>query len=58
MLLWTVSEKDWKQNEICEYFLHEADNDSIIDAEAYFEQEYEEEEIKLVKIKLMSDIAN
>ena len=47
-----------QQNEICEYFLHEADNDSIIDAEAYFEQEYEEEEIKLVKIKLMSDIAN
>ena len=47
-----------QQNEICEYFLHEAKNDSIIDAESYFEQEYDEEEIKLVKIKLMSDIAN
>ncbi|MAQ69773.1 MAG: DNA helicase RecQ [Flavobacteriales bacterium] len=47
-----------QQKEILEYFLHEAKNDSIIEAESYFEQEYEEQEIKLVKIKLMSDIAN
>ncbi len=47
-----------QQKEICEYFLYEAKNDSILEAESYFEQEYEEQEIKLVKIKMMSDIAN
>ncbi|MAZ57920.1 MAG: ATP-dependent DNA helicase RecQ [Flavobacteriales bacterium] len=47
-----------QQEEIREYFLYEAKNDSIIEADSYFEQEYEEQEIKLVKIKLMSDIAN
>ena len=47
-----------QQEEISEYFLHEANNDSIDNAEEYFEQEYEEQELRLMKIKLFSDLAN
>ena len=49
---------EFQQDEIREYFLHEANNDSIDEAKIYFEEEYEEEEIRLMKIKLFSDLAN
>ena len=49
---------DSQQEEIYEYFINEANNDSIKDAIEYFEEEYEEEEIRLMKIKLFSDLAN
>ncbi len=49
---------EYQQQEIYEYFINEANNDSIIDAIEYFEEEYEEEEIRLMKIKLFSDLAN
>ena len=47
-----------QQEEITEYFLTEADSDSINEAQKYFEEEYEETEIRLMKIKLFSDLAN
>ena len=47
-----------QQEEISDYFLNEADNDSIIDAKKYFDNEYDEYEIRLMKIKLFSDLAN
>jgi len=47
-----------QQEEIHEYFINEADNDSVDDAKKYFDDEYEEEEIRLMKIKLFSDLAN
>ena len=50
--------EDSQQDEIYDYFINEADNDSIVDAIEYFENEYEEEEMRLMKIKLFSDLAN
>ena len=47
-----------QQNEIQDYYIHEADSDSIDDAKDYFENEYEEDELRLMKIKIFSDLAN
>ena len=47
-----------QQKEIFDYFINEADNDSIEEAEKYFEEEYEEQEIRLMKVKIFSDLAN
>ena len=47
-----------QQNEIYDYFIHEANTDSIIDAQKYFDEDYEEDELRLMKIKLFSDLAN
>ena len=47
-----------QQNEIYDYFLNEAINDSIDDAQRYFDQEYDRHELQLVKIKLFSELAN
>jgi len=47
-----------QQNEIHDYFINEADNDSIDAAQEYFEDEYDEDEIRLMKIKIFSDLAN
>ena len=47
-----------QQNEIQDYFINEATNESISEAIDYFDQEYEEEEIRLMKIKIFSDLAN
>ena len=53
----TILEKE-QQEEIYDYFLQEADNDSIENAKKYFDDEYDEEELKLMKIKIFSEIAN
>ena len=47
-----------QQEEIRDYFLNEAENDSISKAEQYFEGEYDEDELRLVRVKLFSDLAN
>ena len=49
---------DQQQEEIRDYFLNEAENDSISNAEKYFEGEYDEAELRLVRVKLFSDLAN
>ena len=49
---------DQQQKEIYEYFLHEANTDSVNDAIEYFDQDYEELEIRLMKIKFFSELAN
>ena len=49
---------DSQQEEIYDYFLNEAKDDSISEAITYFDNEYEEDEIRLMKIKLFSDLAN
>tara|TARA_B100001250_G_scaffold414176_1_gene451092 strand:+ start:3512 stop:5668 length:2157 start_codon:yes stop_codon:yes gene_type:complete len=47
-----------QQNEIKDYYLKEALSDSIEDAKNYFDQEYADDEIRLMKIKIFSDLAN
>ena len=47
-----------QQEEIHDYFMHEANNESIEDARDFFDQEYEEDELRLMKIKVFSDLAN
>ena len=49
---------DSQQEEIYDYFLNKAQDDSISEAITYFDNEYEEDEIRLMKIKLFSDLAN
>ena len=46
------------QKEIYEYFLEEAETDNIKDAFDEFDGDYSEEELRLVKIKFMSEMAN
>lgn len=46
-----------QQEEIFDYF-HEAETDDINDAIEEFDGEYEEEEIRLMRIKFMSEMAN
>jgi ATP-dependent DNA helicase RecQ len=49
---------EYHQEEIYEYF-HEADSDSVEDALAALgEDEYTEEEIRLMRIKFMSEVGN
>ena len=47
-----------QQEEIYTYFINEAENDSIQEAIKYFDEEYDEHEIRLMKIKVFSDLAN
>lgn len=46
-----------QQEEIMEYFM-QSDSDSIRDAEDYFDGDYEEQQLRLMHIKFMSEIAN
>ncbi|MGI6478722.1 MAG: DNA helicase RecQ [Salinivirgaceae bacterium] len=46
------------QDEIYEYFRTEAESDSIEDAIKAFEDDYSEEEIRLMRIKFISDMGN
>jgi len=46
-----------QQQEIFEYFM-ESDNDKIETAMKEFKGEYEEEELRLMRIKFISDVAN
>ena len=46
-----------QQEEIHDYFL-EADSDSISEAMKEFEGEYEEEELRIYRLKFMSEVAN
>ena len=46
-----------QQEEIHEYFL-EAENDSIKDAVVEFDGEYDEEELRLYRLKFISEVAN
>jgi ATP-dependent DNA helicase RecQ len=47
-----------QQEEILDYFKDEADTDSIEEALTEFDGDYEEEELRLMRIKFMSDFAN
>ena len=47
-----------EQEELYDYFLNEAKNDSIINAKEYFEDSYEESELKIMRIKFLSELAN
>ena len=46
------------QKEIYEYFLEDAETDNIKDAFDEFDGDYSEEELRLMKIKFMSEMAN
>jgi ATP-dependent DNA helicase RecQ len=48
---------DEDQEDIYEYFL-EAESDSLEDAYEEFEGDYEEEQLRLMRIKFMSEMAN
>jgi len=47
-----------QQEEILDYFKEDAETDSIDDALAEFDGDYEEEDLRLMRIKFMSDFAN
>ena len=47
-----------QQNEIFEYFKDDAETDSIEEAMHEFEEEYDEEELRLMRIKFLSELAN
>jgi ATP-dependent DNA helicase RecQ len=47
-----------QQEEILDYFKEDAETDSIEDALAEFDGDYEEEDLRLMRIKFMSDFAN
>ena len=49
---------DDQQEEIFDYFKEEAQTDSIEEAMGEFEEEYDEEELRLMRIKFLSDFAN
>lgn len=51
-----ILDKDM-QDEIFDYFRH-SDSDSIEEAFKYFEGEYTEEELRLMRIKFINDLAN
>jgi ATP-dependent DNA helicase RecQ len=46
-----------QQEEIMEYFL-QSESDSIREAESYFNGDYEEEQLRLMRIRFMSEVAN
>ena len=46
------------QKEIYDYFLEDAETDNIKDAFEEFDGDYSEEELRLMKIKFMSEMAN
>ena len=47
-----------QQEEILDYFKEDAETDSIEEALAEFDGDYEEEDLRLMRIKFMSDFAN
>ena len=47
-----------QQEEVLDYFKEDAETDSIKDALAEFDGDYEEEDLRLMRIKFMSDFAN
>ena len=49
---------DDKVEDIYEYFKEEAQSDSVADAVKELGPDYEEEEIRLVRIKFLSEVAN
>jgi len=48
---------DEQQEEIMDYFMQSA-SDSIREAEVYFDGDYEEEQLRLMRIKFMSEVAH
>jgi ATP-dependent DNA helicase RecQ len=46
------------QGEVYDYFMEEAESDSVDDAIVEFDGDYSEEEIRLIRIKFMSEVAN
>ena len=48
---------DEQQEEIMEYFM-QSTSDSIREAESYFDGDYEEEQLRLMRIKFMSEVAH
>ena len=54
--IYEILDKDM-QDEIFDYFRH-SDSDSIEEAFKYFEGEYTEEELRLMRIKFINDLAN
>lgn len=52
----TIDEE--RQNDIYLYFREEADSDSLEDAIKELGNEFEEEEIRLVRIKFLSEMGN
>ena len=47
-----------QQNEIFDYFKEDAETDSIEEAMKEFETDYEEDELRLMRIKFLSELAN
>ena len=47
-----------QQEEILDYFKEDAETDSIEEAITEFDGDYEEEDLRLMRIKFMSDFAN
>ena len=48
---------DGKQDEIYDYFMT-AKNDNMAEAVAYFDEDYTEEELRLMRVKFLSEVAN
>ena len=46
------------QEEVFDYFMEDAESDSIDEAMEEFDGDYTEEEIRLMRIKFMSEVAN
>ena len=46
------------QKEIYDYFLEDAESDDISEAYDEFDGDYSEDELRLIKIKFMSEMAN
>jgi ATP-dependent DNA helicase RecQ len=46
-----------QQEEIMEYFM-QSESDSLQEAEAYFDGDYEEEALRLMRLRFMSEVAN
>jgi ATP-dependent DNA helicase RecQ len=47
-----------QQEEIFDYFMEDAETDSIDEAMAEFDDEYSDEELRLMRIKFLSEVAN
>ena len=49
---------DYKVEDICSYFKEEADSDSVTDALKALGPDYTEEEVRLIRIKFLSEMGN
>ena len=47
-----------EQEELYDYFLNEAQDDSILNAEKYFDDSYEDSELRIMRVKFLSELAN